>query len=128
MFCCADQSERQSWITNLQQVTSQFHDTSQPQLPVPEGKDVKDGKLFGAESPREAITPKTPATWKSSRSNPTDVFSSIAKKAAGKVAGGAFNGFAGHHWRPKSAQQGGLLADGLLSGSPLGEQKALGSK
>jgi len=92
VFCCADQSERQSWITNLQQVTSQFHDTSQPQLPVPEGKDVKDGKLFGAESPREAITPKTPATWKSSRSNPTDVFSSIAKKAAGKVAGGAFNG------------------------------------
>lgn len=97
VFCCAEEAEREQWISNLQQVMSQFHDS---QLMVPNdnkdgaasaGKDVKDGKLF-AESPREAATPKTPATWKSSRSNPTDVFSNMAKKAAGKVAGGAFNG------------------------------------
>jgi len=91
VFCCADEAERELWISHVQQVMSQFHD-SQPMVHS-ESLQAKDAntRLF-VDSPREAATPKTPATWKSSRSNPTDVFSNMAKKAAGKVAGGAFNG------------------------------------
>ena len=80
VFCCADGGERDQWVSNLQQLISHF----ESQLERPE-------RHLG-ESPRDPTTPKTPATWKSSRSNPTDVLSSMAKKAAGRVAGGAFTG------------------------------------
>ena len=87
VFCCADSAERDQWISNLQQLMLQFHDSSHLITADGTGEKV-------AESPREPITPKTPATWKSSRSTPADVFGSIAKKAAVKVAGGAFKGMA----------------------------------
>ncbi|CAK9035852.1 unnamed protein product [Durusdinium trenchii] len=86
VFCCADGADRELWISNLQQVMSQFHDSSQLLTPAETKQQI--------DSPREPMTPKTPATWKSSRSTPADVFGSIAKKAAVKVAGGASKGMA----------------------------------
>ncbi|CAJ1447579.1 unnamed protein product [Effrenium voratum] len=80
VFCCADSEERETWISNLQRLMATEQNTDETRLPL-------------EQSPREVATPKTPATWRSSRSNPVDVFSfSNAKKAAGRVAGGARNG------------------------------------
>ena len=95
VFCCADSAEREQWISNLSRMMAQIGGDA---LPVPEAnpKDAKSSPDLGSprEPPsQEPPSPKTPATWKSGRSNPADVFSfSIAKKAAGRVAGGARSG------------------------------------
>ncbi|CAE7943050.1 unnamed protein product [Symbiodinium necroappetens] len=95
VFCCADSAEREQWISNLSRMVAQVGGDAHHA----DGAYQKDSKLSPEiGSPREPPSqeppsPKTPATWKSGRSNPVDVFGfSIAKKAAGRVAGGARNG------------------------------------